>query len=328
MSSPEFDFYDPHEDAPWRAPREVLACRGVYPPPPGELTDDRELCGRLWELIYALGGLRYFFYATDHLSDRELYTWFHDEWLDELTPDVPPEAGFNCHVDLADAQTDEGAELWLRYHASPSQREDWALQFPDCPIPPHEWPPHDRDRFLPVAYPATSTGNAWADHDDADRDDPLGLAAVDREIRGKSTPPNMEEEWERPLETFSRAGFSPLPPDEITDATLPAYLWELLHELACRGFIVQRTGHLDDRALYARLWRHGIREHAILPGKSPVGAWFYDCCEGEENTHVWLRYHAGEQARNGYARENPEVSLPPKETPPHPRDWRLPKGPF
>jgi hypothetical protein len=317
MNSPESDIFDPFDDAPWRAPREMLACRGVNPPSPGDLSDDRELRGRLWELIYALAALRFFFYSTDHLSD-------HDEWLEELTSDIPPEAGFNCHVDVIDSGTDEGTDIWLRHYASRRDRKDWAIQFPDCPIPPHEWPPHDRDRFLPVAYPAGA--DPWVDEDD---DDPLGLAAVDREIRGENPqPPAIVEHWERPLDTFSRAGFSPLPPEEITDASMSAYLWELLHELACRGFIVQRTGHLKDRELYSLLWRRGLREHAILPGKSPVGAWFYDCCEGGENTQAWLRYHAGEQARSEHARDYPEEPLPPRETPPYPRDWRLPKGPF
>ena len=109
---------------------------------------------------------------------------------------------------------------------------------------------------------------------------------------------------------------------------MPAFLWELLHELACRGFIVLNSGHLDDRQLYGQLWRHGIREHAILPGKSPRGAWFHDCCEGEENEQAWLRYHAGEEARARHARESPDEPLPERETPPYPRDWRLPKGPF
>jgi len=338
MSSPEFDFFDPYEDAPWNTPREMLACRGVQLPLPTDLTDERELRGRLWEALYALGGLRFYFDSTDHLSDREFYTWLHEEWLDELTPDVPPEAEFNCRVQMTASGSEEDTELWLRHYASPRDREDWATRFPNDPIPPHEWPPHDRDRFLPEP---PVPPHLWHVEDDPDLykiddddlpEDPLGLAAVDREIRGESTPPppppGFEEDWQRPLETFSREGFSPLPPEEITDAAMPAYLWELLHELACRGFIVQRSGHLDDRELYSILWRKGIREHAILPGKSRTGAWYYDCAEGDEQVDAWLRYHAGEEARHRHASDYPDEPLPPRETPPYPRDWRLPKGPF
>jgi hypothetical protein len=324
MSSDEFDPFEAFENAPWRPVREMLANRGFVSPDPAGLESDRELRGRLWELIHALAGLRFFFHATDHLSDREFYHWFHEEWLDELHDDIPPEAEFNCHTDLADAQTDEGAAIWLRYHASPSDRQDWARDFPDFKIPPHEWPPHDRDRFLPTPYPP-------AFREDEDDHDPLGLAAVDREIRGEVLPPpRLREKWERPLETFSRDGFSPLPPDEITDEAMPAYLWELLHELSCRGFYVQNSGHLSDRELYSDLWRSGIREEAILPGKSPRGGWFHDCTGSgsDEHTRLWLRFHASAEARERHARDSPADPLPPRETPPHPRDWRLPKGPF
>lgn len=37
----------------------------------------------------------------------------------------------------------------LRYCADEDYREDWAKQFPEDPLPPHEDPPFDRDRLLP-----------------------------------------------------------------------------------------------------------------------------------------------------------------------------------
>ena len=45
------EFFDPAEDCPWRSPREILARCGYSPLPPSDL-DDRQLAGRLWELLY------------------------------------------------------------------------------------------------------------------------------------------------------------------------------------------------------------------------------------------------------------------------------------
>lgn len=322
MDPLDSDPFEAYDNCPWRPPREMLADRGFTSPPPEEVHDERELRGRLWELIYALAAQRFFIFATDHLDDRELYARLHEELLEELNADIDPRHEFNCHHDMADAQTDEGAEVWLRYHAGPDDREDWANQFPEFPMPPHETPPHDRDRFLPSPYPP-------APEPEEPEDDPLGLAAVDREIRGEA-PARRRRTWERPLDSLSRAGFSPLPPDEITDEAMAAYLWLLLHELSCRGFWVLNTGHLSDRELYEELWHNGLRAEAILPGKTPRGGWFHDCTGSgsDEHHHLWLRFHASDEARARHARAYPDEPLPPREAPPHPRDWRLPKGPF
>jgi hypothetical protein len=41
-----------------------------------------------------------------------------------------------------------------------------------------------------------------------------------------------------------------------------------------------------------------------------------------------LRYYASDEERARHAKDAPKDTLPPKETPPFNRDWRLPKGPF
>jgi len=88
------EFFDPAEDCPWRSPREILARCGYAPLPPSEL-DDRQLPGRLWELLYAAAARRFFFCSTNHLSDRELYALVWEHWLDEPCADIPPEAETN-----------------------------------------------------------------------------------------------------------------------------------------------------------------------------------------------------------------------------------------
>jgi hypothetical protein len=72
MAAEPPDFIDPVEDCPWRTRREIFARYGYSPLPPSEL-NDRQLPGRLWELLYAAAARRFFLCSTNHLSDRELY---------------------------------------------------------------------------------------------------------------------------------------------------------------------------------------------------------------------------------------------------------------
>lgn len=356
------DWLEAHESAPPITGRELLRRAGFEPPPPAAV-DDQQLRGRLWEFIYALAARRVFLFQTDHLRDRELYTWLHDEWLAGETLDIPLEAEWNCNVDPAGACTAEDNVIYLRYYADDEERARWAAQFPEDPMPPRERPSADRDRFLPTApeppQPVEGSGLPdFADMDDEAADsappfdtpetaDPLGLNEVDRQIRAeqrKAAGPNPPDEhemfervakidrngWQRPHDELARSGVVLLPPDEITDETIGPKLWELFHELACRGFYVLNTDHLGDREIYSALWRENLREPAILPGRSKHGGWFHDFVGSgsDEHTQTWLRFYASDDARARHARDFPRHPLPPREKPPHRRDWRLPKGPF
>src|SRR5208282_4018851 len=72
MAADSPEFIDPAEDCPWCSRREIFGRFGYEPLPPSEL-DDRQLPGRLWELLYAAAARRFFLCSTNHLSDRELY---------------------------------------------------------------------------------------------------------------------------------------------------------------------------------------------------------------------------------------------------------------
>jgi hypothetical protein len=136
--------------------------------------------------------------------------------------------------------------------------------------------------------------------------------------------------WRSPREIFARDGYAPLPPSALDDRQLPGRLWELLHNLALRGFYVLHTDHLSDGELYNGLWQHGLREPAHLPGRSLRGGWFHDFLGswGEDDMRLWLRYYASDEERAKHAADWLKDAIPPKGKPPFNRDWRLPKGPF
>jgi hypothetical protein len=94
MPDDNIEFFDPAEDCEENPPRAILARYGYTPLPPSEL-DDRQLPGRLWELLYAAAARRFFFCSSNHLDDRQLYTLLWNEWLDEPTADIPLEAETN-----------------------------------------------------------------------------------------------------------------------------------------------------------------------------------------------------------------------------------------
>ena len=356
MPDDEPPVFDPAEDCEWRTPREILASQGYAPLPPPEL-DDRQLPGRLWELLYAAAARRFFFISTDHLSDRDFYTLLWEQWLDEPTADIPLEAKTNTTLIVSELNVNgmTQEEIWMRYYAEEADR---IMLTPGEIIPPHEDPPFDRDCFLPPPPIPLEAHAGWLPGDDSpsdekndDESDPLGLAEVDREIAAAKTettpdePPAFDpsnpaleaqlraaepENWTPPAQKLVAENIPLLPPDEITDETLTPILWELLHNVVLQGFYVLHTDHLSDCELYAELWERGLRDPAHLPGRNPRGGWFHDFLGswGEDDMRLWLRYYASDEERAKHAADWPKDTMPLKEKPPFNRDWRLPKGPF
>ena len=287
------------------------------------------------------------------MSDRTFYTLLWEEWLDEPTADIPLEAETNTTLIVSELNANgmNHEEIWLRYYA---EEEDRLPLTPGEIIPPHEDPPHDRDRFLPTPPIPLEAHSGWLPGDDDsledDEPDPLGLAEVDREIAAAkaesasdeppfdSPNPALEaqlrasepENWTPPAQQLAERNIPLLPPAEITDETLTPILWELLHNLSLQGFYLLHTDHLSDRELYAELWGRGLRDPAHLPGRNLRGGWFHDFLGswGEDDMQLWLRYYATDEERAKHAREYPKDAIPPKDKPPSNRDWRLPKGPF
>jgi hypothetical protein len=130
-------------------PFDSLLKDGFDLPSSGKL-DDVALSAKLWELIHELARRRLFLHCTNHLSDRELYTWLVSDALREEFMGFGLPFG-NCHLDVLGGCSEEDLILSMRYYSDDEERARWLKDFPDFPMPPKEKPPHDRDRHLPQA---------------------------------------------------------------------------------------------------------------------------------------------------------------------------------
>lgn len=129
------------------SPFDTLIKDGFELPLPEQL-EDAALTAKLWELLRELGKRRLFLHSTDHLSDRELYTWLITDALREEMMGFGLPFG-NCHLDALGGGSEEDLILSMRYYSDDKERAGWAKDFPDFPMPPKEQPPFDRDRLLP-----------------------------------------------------------------------------------------------------------------------------------------------------------------------------------
>jgi hypothetical protein len=89
---------------------------------------------------------------------------------------------------------------------------------------------------------------------------------------------------------------------------------------------LDQTDHLNDRELYATLWRDVLRTD--VPAVDEIG---FNNHVGllssgtEEQTAVYLRYYADEDVRRDWVKDFPDCDLPPREDPPDNRDRLLPR---
>jgi hypothetical protein len=137
-----------YEEAPWTTTFKQLEEAGMKLPAP-ETLDDGQLTKKLWELIHRLALMRHFLDETDHLSDRELYTLLWSDMLREETKAMTLDEDSACHMSPLGGCSEEDTQLYLKYYADEEWRSHWLKDFPENPLPEHEDPPYDRDRFLP-----------------------------------------------------------------------------------------------------------------------------------------------------------------------------------
>ena len=124
-----------------------LVQRGVEMAPAAEL-DDSNLHAKLQEVLQTLGQMRCFLHDTDHLSDRELYTWRWTDGLREETPDMA-QLGGAWHTSPIGSCTEEDIAVHLTYYANKKERLHWKKEFPNDLLPPHCPLPYNRDKNLP-----------------------------------------------------------------------------------------------------------------------------------------------------------------------------------
>ena len=156
------------EKAPRRSGLSQLEEAGISMPPADTLSDDL-LYARLWKIIDFLATKRFFIYWTNHLSDRELYSWLREEGLTESIPSVP---GMNFNTSPIGSGNEEDTLLHFRFYANDEDRQSWMKQFPDYEMPAKESAPFERDYLLPQADYSLPDDGAWDDDDDDLEDDP------------------------------------------------------------------------------------------------------------------------------------------------------------
>jgi hypothetical protein len=130
-----------------------------------------------------------------------------------------------------------------------------------------------------------------------------------------------------PLQKPVESGMTLPSPEALEDTALTSKLWEVIDGLAAIGIYLFFTDHLSDRELYERLWRDVLRDPMELTDDDGA-AWHVDMSSGgsEEDTLVYLKYYADDDARRRWAQEWPNDPLPPAEDPPFDRDRRLPQA--
>jgi len=115
-------------------------------------------------------------------------------------------------------------------------------------------------------------------------------------------------------------------PSSVTDDTLSATLWAVIHGLAQLRVCLEDTDHLSDRELYEWLWTDLLREE--VPAAADEGAVGHAgplMGGSEEATAIYLRYYADDTFRQNWLRDFPDTPLPPQQEPPHDRDRLLPR---
>jgi len=126
----------------------LLENTGVEIPSPDQL-DDQLLTVKLKEIVERMASLGAYLLHTNHLTDRELYNYLYVDGLREEAVLFPENPSYAYMIDLTGSGSDTDNEVYLRYYADEEHRTRWAQDWPGDPLPEHEEPPFDRDRFLP-----------------------------------------------------------------------------------------------------------------------------------------------------------------------------------
>ena len=114
-----------------------------------ETLDDDALKIKLKEMIDRMASVGTYLLHTNHFSDRDLYEYLYHQALREETVLFPENPSYAYMIDLTGSGSEDDNQTYLKYYADEQYRRQWAHDWPDDPMPEHEEPPFDRDRFLP-----------------------------------------------------------------------------------------------------------------------------------------------------------------------------------
>lgn len=126
----------------------LLENTGVEIPAPDQL-DDASLAVKLKEIVEHMASLGAYLLHTNHLTDRELYTYLYVDGLREEAVLFPENPSYAYMIDLTGSGSETDNQLYLKYYADEEHRKRWAQDWPGDHMPEHEHPPFDRDRYLP-----------------------------------------------------------------------------------------------------------------------------------------------------------------------------------
>ena len=116
---------------------------------PADDLDDASLTVKLKEIIERMASLGAYVLHTNHLTDRELYHYLYADGLREEAVLFPENPSYAYMIDLTGSGSDTDNQTYLKYYADEEHRKRWSQDWPDDPMPDHEEPPFDRDRYLP-----------------------------------------------------------------------------------------------------------------------------------------------------------------------------------
>ena len=126
----------------------LLENSGLEVPAPESLDDDA-LKIKLKDIIDRMASVGSYLLHTNHVSDRDLYGYLYHEALREETVLFPENPSYAYMIDLTGSGSEDDNQTYLKYYADEEYRRQWAHDWPNDPMPEHEEPPFDRDRFLP-----------------------------------------------------------------------------------------------------------------------------------------------------------------------------------
>jgi hypothetical protein len=136
---------------------QLLEKGGLKIPAPADL-DDGELTARLWEMIERMSSMGAYLVHTNHLNDRELYTYLCSEALLADAFLFPERPDYTYTIDLAGSGSEEDNQLFLKYYADAEARAYWARNWPGDEMPAREQAPYTRDSHLPQPFYAEREG--------------------------------------------------------------------------------------------------------------------------------------------------------------------------